>query len=166
MNLFKRDIEHDAVFVFFKKWQKNVDIKDIKEKLYTINRCYTLQFDRLGYDINALIKRIQSCGFDNRVKNGDLTLVADLQKPLMCKKGKEKQLYSFATKYCAIHSWTYGKDDYMIYDSINVAHLKGKNLNIYENYYKLCKENMLKLGIQSFADFDEYLQNLPRGNKN
>ncbi len=64
-----------------------------------------------------LSKKIINSNFDERVKNGDLTLVNELAK--WTKENLDRNLLSFISKYCLYHNvHCYNKDDYAIFDSV------------------------------------------------
>lgn len=64
-----------------------------------------------------LSEKIVNSNFDERVKNGDLSLVEELSKWTKDELGKN--LFSFISKYCLYHNiHCYDKDDYVIYDSV------------------------------------------------
>ena len=68
-------------------------------------------------DLTTVICKIED--FDERVENGDPTLVKEIANQ------KEINLFSFATKYCCYHNYIiYKRDDYSIYDGILKSNLK------------------------------------------
>lgn len=88
-------------------------------------------------DIADIILNIKD--FDKRIFIGDPSLVSDFANEI---KRKGVNLFSFATKYCAFHTWfAHGKDDYSIYDSR--VHSKLKKLvlpkKIIETWREECK---------------------------
>ena len=88
--------------------------------------------------LTDLINKIVSMtDFDERIKNGDVTLVDELTK-WGSKKGLK--LMSFFSKYCLYHNYyVYDKDDFVIFDTV-VKNSLGKYLNkeefqqLYPNY--------------------------------
>lgn len=76
------------------------------------------------FTLSDLIRKIISIeNFDERVKQGDITLVSELTK---WSKDRGANLMSFFSKYCLYHNYcTYGKDDYSIYDSVLQQNLGG-----------------------------------------
>ena len=88
----------------------------------------------LGKDggLYDLVAKITQVDFDNRVSNGDISLVNELAKWTKEKFGKN--LFSFISKYCLYHNaHCYNKD---ISDE-EFKNLTGKNL--YKNSIKKCK---------------------------
>ncbi|MFI3211630.1 MAG: hypothetical protein R3Y64_11360, partial [Peptostreptococcaceae bacterium] len=81
-------------------------VEDILLKVSTLNDFYSTNI----FSVFPVANHIHECNFDERVKLGDPTLVNDIA--LVTISGKQKNFYSFATKYCAHHS-----DEYAIYDS-------------------------------------------------
>lgn len=103
---------------------------------------------------------------DNRLKNGDETLVDEIKKVKV--KGKEFNYLSFATKYCSHHNFRL----FPIYDSCvckmlkhfrNAYHFtsfKNKELENYTRFKEIIKEFMGYYGFSSyftFKDIDRYL---------
>ena len=95
-------------------------------------------------------KRVDS-NFDERVKNGDTSIIPELAK--WTKKEFGKNLFSFITKYCLYHNvHCYNKDDYAIFDSV-----VSKSLHKYisKEDYEILTGN--KLRYDSFFKMkDEY----------
>lgn len=84
-------------------------------------------------DLTTVICKIED--FDERVENGDPTLVKEIANQ------KEINLFSFATKYCCYHNYIiYNRDDYSIYDGILKSNLK-KYINIKENQIEQWRKN-------------------------
>ena len=62
-------------------------------------------------------EKFKGKSFDERVKNGDTSIIPELAK--WTKKEFGKNLFSFITKYCLYHNvHCYNKDDYAIFDSV------------------------------------------------
>ena len=85
----------------------NDNISDILIKASALNDFYSTNI----FSIYPVAKRIESLDIDSRIKNGDVSLVSDLQRVII--NGVEKNFYSFATKYCSHHNPL----DFPIYDS-------------------------------------------------
>ncbi len=105
-----------------------------------------------------LAEKIVSSNFDERVKNGDSSLVSELAK--WTKKEIGKNLFSFITKYCLYHNnLYYKKDDYSIYDSV-----VRDNLHRYiskEEYFnltgKILRKNSFKKLVKEY-NYEEYMK--------
>lgn len=70
-----------------------------------------------------LSEKITKVDFDNRVRNGDLSLVEELAR--WTKKELRKNLFSFISKYCLYHNvHCYNRDDFVIYDSVVSDNIK------------------------------------------
>lgn len=93
--------------LFFETYPKNEVIEDILIKASSLNDFYSTNI----FSIFPVAKHILKLNIDNRLKNGDETLVNDIANIKI--NGKEKCFYSFATKYCSHHFPTI----YPIYDS-------------------------------------------------
>ena len=92
--------------LFFKTYPKNDDINDILIKCSSLNDFYSTNI----FSIFSVAKHILKLNIDKRLKEGDATLVNDIAKVKI--NGKDKNFYSFATKYCSHHFPTI----YPIYD--------------------------------------------------
>jgi len=93
--------------LFFEHCPKNESIEDVLIKASTLNDFYSTNI----YSIYPVAKHIFNLKIDDRMKAGDPTLVDDIKKITI--SGKEKNFYSFATKYCSHHNPL----EYPIYDS-------------------------------------------------
>jgi len=150
-----RKLELDAVYIFFKKYPANNNFDEVSAKLYTLNRCYTLQFERLKVKIEHLAKAIIENGdFDKMIKSADVRVIEFLRN-YEDDTNNKKDLFSFATKYAAISSWAIDKDDFMIFDSLNSMMLRFSKKD-YLAYLEVIKKN--NCNNLSYADFDDLLQ--------
>ena len=93
--------------MFLKDYAENKKLEDILIKCSVLNDFYSTNI----YSVFPVAKHIQSLGVDKRLKNGDISLVNDIAKVNV--SGKERNYYSFATKYCSHHNPT----EFPIYDS-------------------------------------------------
>ncbi len=93
--------------LFFKTYPNNKDISDILIKASSLNDFYSTNI----FSIFTVAKHIYELNIDTRLKKGDTTLVNDIAKIKI--KGKKKNFYSFATKYCSHHF----PEIYPIYDN-------------------------------------------------
>lgn len=104
----------------FKNHKYNTEISEVAMKVCLIDLTHGTNLLRhLGKNggLYLLCEHITKIKFDNRVSQGDLTLVNELLKWTKAKFNKD--LMSFVTKYCTNHNYfCYDKDDYVIYDSI------------------------------------------------
>lgn len=101
-------LQEDALNkLFFELCPKNTDVIDILLKASTLNDFYSTNI----FSIYPVAKNICALDIDSRLKNGDVTLVGDIQYVTV--GDKEKNFYSFASKYCSHHNPL----DYPIYDS-------------------------------------------------
>lgn len=85
----------------------NKAMEDILLKSATLNDFYSTNI----FSIYPVAKHIHELDIDGRLAAGDITLVDDIQRVVV--SGKEKNFYSFATKYCSHHN----EKDFPIYDS-------------------------------------------------
>lgn len=93
--------------LFFDLCPENTDITDILLKVSALNDFYSTNI----FSVYPVAKHILSLEIDTRLKAGDVTLVNDIKQITI--NGKERNFYSFASKYCSHHNPL----DYPIYDS-------------------------------------------------
>ena len=84
--------------LFGETYPNNTDINDILIKVSSLNDFYSTNI----YSVFPVAKRILELDVDNRLKQGDESLVNDIA-PISI-SGKDKYFYSFATKYCSHHN--------------------------------------------------------------
>lgn len=110
--------------MFLKTYPENANIDDILVKCATLNDFYRTNI----FKIFPVAKHILSLDIDERLRDGDPSLVNEIARVKI--SGKSKKFYSFATKYCSHHS----PNDYPIYDydvERVLVHFK-KNDNFYQ----------------------------------
>ena len=94
--------------LFFKLCPENKDINDVLLKTVALNDFYSTQIFSVYTVANHIIT---ISNIDKRIKDGDETLVEEIQTVTI--NGKEKNFYTFATKYCSHHN----PSAFPIYDS-------------------------------------------------
>lgn len=101
-------LQEDALDkLFFTLCPENADMSDILLKVAALNDFYSTNI----FSVYPVAKYILSLNIDDRLKNGDVALVSDIQKVTI--NGVKRNFYSFATKYCSHHRPL----DFPIYDS-------------------------------------------------
>lgn len=147
--------------LFFELAPRNEAISDILLKVATLNDFYSTNI----FSVFPLAKRILSLDIDERLKQGDESLVNEIQK--VTYSGRTKNFYSFATKYCSHHN----PSEYPIYDSYvekvlkyfrkkdKFAHFKNKDLKDYQKFKSiiLTFRSYYGLGEFSIKKIDQYL---------
>ena len=83
--------------LFSETYPNNTEIEDILIKANTLNDFYSTNI----YSILSVAEHILKLNIDKRLNSFDDTLVNDIA--LIEINGKEKNFYSFATKYCSHH---------------------------------------------------------------
>lgn len=83
--------------LFLKHCPKNETLSDVLLKATVLNDFYSTNI----FSIMPVARHILSLNIDDRLAGGDLTLVEDIQRVKF--KEKEKDFYSFASKYCSHH---------------------------------------------------------------
>lgn len=150
--------------LFFKTYPNNNDINDILIKASSLNDFYSTNI----FSIFSVAKHIMSLNIDDRLKKNDATLVNDIARVKI--NGKEKNFYSFATKYCSHHKPV----EYPIYDSYvekilmffnkkdSFAKFKKEDLKNYENFKEVLIEfkKFYRIDKYNLKDIDRYIWQL------
>ncbi len=138
--------------LFFNTYPNNTDINDILIKASALNDFYSTNI----FSIFPVAKHILNLNIDNRLKNGDETLVDDISNITI--NGKTKKFYSFATKYCSHHFPII----FPIYDSyvekVLIYFQKKDNFSKFKKEdlknYKIFKNTLID--FKKFYNIDEY----------
>ena len=138
--------------LFFETYPENTDINDILIKASSLNDFYSTNI----FSIFPVAKHILELNIDERLKNGDESLVNDIATIII--NDKEKHFYSFATKYCSHHF----PDVFPIYDSFVEKVLLFFNKK--DKFYKFKKEDLknykkfkeILIAFKIFYGIDEY----------
>lgn len=150
--------------LFFKTYPNNNDINDILIKASSLNDFYSTNI----FSIFSVAKHIMNLNIDDRLKKNDATLVNDIARVKI--NGKEKNFYSFATKYCSHHKPV----EYPIYDSYvekilvffnkkdSFAKFKKEDLKNYEKFKEVLIEfkKFYKIDKYNLKDIDRYIWQL------
>lgn len=148
---------------------ENKDFNDILIKCSTLNDFYSTNI----FDVHSVALRILELNIDERLRNGDNTLVKDIAYVRVGKPGKpktERCFYSFATKYCSHHQPT----QFAIYDSYvekllwdfqkrdEFSSFTLSNLKDYPTYMKVIHDfqKHYNLGEFNVKQLDQYLWQL------
>ena len=145
--------------LFQKTYKANDNIRNILIKCSVLNDFYSTNI----FKVFPVARHIQSIDrIDERLANGDLQLVNEIAMNNIA--GKDKNFYSFATKFCSHHN----QEDYPIYDSYvdemlrhfrkkdHFAKFKNEELKDYSRF----KEILLE--FTKFYDLDCSLKDLDR----
>ena len=107
-NLKNYKLQEDALDkLFFELLPSNEEISDILLKVATLNDFYSTNI----FSVYPVAEHILSLTIDERLKQGDVTLVNEIQNVTI--NGVTRKFYSFSTKYCSHHN----PNEYSIYDS-------------------------------------------------
>jgi len=107
-NLKNYQLQEDALDkLFFELLPSNEEISDILLKVATLNDFYSTNI----FSVYPVAEHILSLKIDERLKQGDVTLVNEIQNVTI--NGVTRKFYSFSTKYCSHHN----PNEYPIYDS-------------------------------------------------
>lgn len=101
--------EESLSYLFNETYPHNTNLKEINIKVSALNTLYSTHLRSYTFNV---AKHIHSLAIDDRLKQGDITLVDDIIKTPRG-EGKQFRCYSFATKYCSFHR----PDIFPIYDS-------------------------------------------------
>ncbi|HIT37769.1 MAG TPA: hypothetical protein IAB59_04780 [Candidatus Onthousia faecipullorum] len=150
--------------LFFKTYPKNDDINDILIKCSSLNDFYSTNI----FSIFSVAKHILKLNIDKRLKEGDATLVNDIAKVKI--NGKDKNFYSFATKYCSHHFPTiypiydYYVEKVLLYfrDKDHFLYFKKSDLKKYDLFKNILISfrNYYGLNEYNLKDIDRYLWQL------
>ena len=148
----------------FKTYPKNDDINDILIKCSSLNDFYSTNI----FSIFSVAKHILKLNIDKRLKEGDATLVNDIAKVKI--NGKDKNFYSFATKYCSHHFPTiypiydYYVEKVLLYfrDKDHFLDFKKSDLKKYDLFKNILISfrNYYGLNEYNLKDIDRYLWQL------
>ena len=132
--------------LFFYTYPQNQQIEDILVKVATLNDFYSTQI----FSVYPVAKHILDLNIDDRLQEGDLTIVNDISTVMMENETK-KNFYSFATKYCSHHQ----PDKYAIYDSyVEKVLLYFRNVD----HFSVFRDTELK----SYEEFNRVLRDFQR----
>lgn len=106
--------ENTLNHLFNGEHKKNDSLENVLVKCTVLNHFYSTNI----FKMYPVAKHILSLNIDNRLTDGDPTLVEEIAKVTI--GGKEKNFYSFASKYCSRHN----PESFPIYDSYVVKVLK------------------------------------------
>ena len=100
-------VQEKALNQLFQAYFKNTDLIEILLKSAALNDFYSTNI----FSIYEMAKHIKELKIDESLQKGDANLVNKIAKIKI--KEKEKNFYSFASKYCSFHN----PDEFPIYDS-------------------------------------------------
>lgn len=140
---------------------QNKKIDDVLIKVATLNDFYSTNI----FSIYSVAKHIQFLKIDKKLKKGDVSIVSKIQKVRI--KRKQKNFYSFASKYCSHHN----SKDFPIYDSYvdrilryfrredRFCKFENDALKDYKSFKKIILEFRKFYGLESFnlKEIDRYL---------
>lgn len=107
-SLEKYTLPEQSLELLFKKFcHGNTRVEYVLLKVAALNQFYGTNI----FDTYSVAKHIVKMGIDQRLEKGDPLLVNELA--LVTIKGKQKNFYSFASKYCSHHA----PERFPIYDS-------------------------------------------------
>lgn len=138
--------------LFLKTYPNNTDINDILIKASSLNDFYSTNI----FSIFSVAKHILELNIDERLKAGDETLVNDIAKIII--NNKNKNFYSFASKYCSHHYPT----EYPIYDNyVERVLLYFKKRDKFDDFTKEDLKNYktfkkILITFKNFYKIDEY----------
>ena len=144
--------------------KRNDNIEDILIKCSSLNDFYSTNI----FDIHSVAQHILSLKIDERLEDGDLSLVDEISHVEV--NGKVHTFYSFATKYCSHHN----PEPYAIYDSYvekvlismnsrdHFMDFKQEELKVYETYMRAIKAFQQRYGLMQYniKQLDQYLWQL------
>jgi hypothetical protein len=151
-NDFRYGVENDRIDTAFKKYKCNTDEDIIAMKIALVDMTNSTNLNKhLGkIGLNDMIHEIMNINFDERVQQGDLSLVSELTQ---WSKKQGVILFSFFSKYCLYHNYhCYERDDYSIFDSVVKDHLKDYNEQFIPNKLEKLRLNCDYEGYMNCID--------------
>jgi len=159
--------QEEALEKLFKAFPTNSSLSDVLAKVAVLNTFYSTGI----LAVSRVAQHIVSQKIDEHLKDGDPTLVRKLAKVKM-NGGKERNFYSFATKYCSFHN----PEAYPIFDKhvknvlshwrgTHIKNFKVKDLRDFPKFVKIIRELQTKLSKGESREFalkemDRYLWQL------
>ncbi|HEY5041933.1 MAG TPA: hypothetical protein VIK53_08010 [Verrucomicrobiae bacterium] len=147
-------IQEEALKLLFHKFcLENRSLELVLLKVTALNQFYSTNI----YDTYSMAKHIIDMQIDERLHNGDLTLVNELA--LITLKKKQKNFYSFASKYCSHHN----PKAFPIYDSFvekmlvrrakvdRFAEFKKAELKKYDRFVQIINAFQQFYGLENFS---------------
>lgn len=150
--------------LFLELCPENNTIEEVLIKCSSLNEFYSTNI----FDIHTVAQHILSLGIDERLKQGDLSLVDDISHVV---KGNIKHtFYSFATKYCSHHQ----PERFAIYDNYvekvlitlnkrdHFSDFKNQELRKCSVFMRVIKDFMQYYGLTQIGikQIDQYLWQL------
>lgn len=150
--------------LFMQLCPENKCIEDILIKCSALNDFYSTNI----FDIHTLAQHIYKKKIDERLRNGDYSLVNDIANVVV--NEKKHCFYSFATKYCSHHQ----PERFAIYDSYvekvlislnkreQFANFQSKQLKDYNIYMSVIYSFRNHFGLDNYSikKLDQYLWQL------
>ena len=164
-NLKNYKLQEDALDkLFFELLPSNEEISDILLKVATLNDFYSTNI----FSVYPVAEHILSLKIDERLKQGDVTLVNEIQNVTI--NGVTRKFYSFSTKYCSHHN----PNEYPIYDSYvekvlkyfrktdKFFNFKNADLKGYQKFKNIIIAFREYYGLEEFnlKEIDQYLWQL------
>ena len=164
-NLKNYQLQEDALDkLFFELLPSNEEISDILLKVATLNDFYSTNI----FSVYPVAEHILSLRIDERLKQGDVTLVNEIQNVTI--NGVTRKFYSFSTKYCSHHN----SKEYPIYDSYvekvlkyfrktdKFSNFKNADLKDYQKFKNIIIAFREYYGLEEFnlKEIDQYLWQL------
>ena len=150
----------DAILKICQQYPNNHNLEEVLIKCAVIDNFSSTNV----FDLYKMADHIVAKNIDEKLGKGDYSLVKDIAKVEI--GGKERNFYSFATKYCHYHK----PDDFAIYDSYVAKVLcafldkKENELRVYNNYIKALNDFSQRYNLDKYKydDLDKYLWCLGR----
>ena len=147
--------------LFHKDYKNNKDLNEILIKCSCLNDFYSTNI----FSIYPVAKKIYDLKIDKRLKKGDASLVNEISHVLI--GGKEKNFYSFASKYCSHHNsiefpiYDYYVDKMLMYfqKKDRFSSFKNSDLKDYVKFKKILIDFKKYYDINNYnlRDIDKYL---------
>jgi hypothetical protein len=153
--------EENALIDLFEKFSENKNLLNIIPKVVIVNALYSTSI----FDLYGMAEHIKKQNIDSDLEKGLPVVIEKVRKANL--GGKERDCYSFATKYCNRHNkasypiwdkyvnemlWAYRKKD-------GFYEFKKEDLKKYETFKLICEEFRKHYNLEkfSFEEIDKFL---------
>ena len=158
----KYRLQEDSLGLLFREFcPENKKIEHVLLKVCALNDFYSTNI----FDTYSVAKHVLEMDIDNRLRSGDCSLVNELA--IVTIKGKKKNFYSFASKYCSHHQ----PERFPIFDSFverlmmhykkehGFAKFRKAELKDYKRFIEIIRGFQKFYGLESFSlrEIDIYL---------
>ena len=147
--------------LFTRHCPENRSLTDVLIKVSLVNSVYSTNI----YSLVPVAQHILALDIDPRLSAGDLTVVGDIQKVTI--GGKERNFYSFASKYCGHHApetfpvYDRNVEKMLCYfrDADGLLDFRDSELKEYPSFHRIFQQFRTAYGLTGYSlrDVSKYL---------